>query len=304
MQVEVGEDASGPRSPPVCPKGPAGVSPSRKGGTSRCGADDPSVTIPEDTRMVRAHSGARRQRPPAGILDPGMFGGETRRCMTRARAWHEHEDVQRERNPQMDGGASLASDVSEQVRWSRKGRSREGGLGASSPLHSIHVDPACRPRKGVRPGAVFVASSGVDTTSGPMGFSSAGPPQGGLDPGSPQGGPRDGGWSVSVPWACLLPPVLRWFPTRRVTPVLSGPSDAAPRKRVSPAGNGQESPSPRAQPRRFGLARSDPHRSVRTPMATVRTHASSGPPRGSGGCSLPLRSFGSGRGQAMKGRRM
>jgi hypothetical protein len=68
--------------------------------------------------------------------------------MTRARAWHEHEDVQRERNPQMDGGASLASGVSEQVRWSRKGRSREGGLGASSLLRSIHVDPVCRSPQG------------------------------------------------------------------------------------------------------------------------------------------------------------
>lgn len=131
-----------------------------------------------------------------------------------------------------------------------------------------------RPRKGVGADAVFVASSGMDTTSGP----DASPPA------------CRKAWSVGRAIRCRGPASstgLRWSPDPPGLLVVSGPSErGAAQAEPWSAGFRQGSPTPRAQPRRFGLARSVLHWSVRTPRAAERTHAPSGPPRGSGGRSL------------------
>lgn len=103
---------------------------------------------------------------PLGILDTGMVRRGDLTSMTRPELARTR-DVLRVRNPHPDGGTSLAGGVSEQVRRSRKGRSREGGLGASSLLRSIHGDLCPSAPRGCPTDGVFVASPGVDTTSGP-----------------------------------------------------------------------------------------------------------------------------------------
>jgi len=124
------------------------------------------------------------------------FVGETRPSMTRLEPGTNTRTSSGHANPRMDGDAPLASGVSEQVRRSREGRSREGGLGASSPLRSVHVDPVPPTPQGCRGGRGPVASPGTDTSSGPTSPL----------PGLPQGGPSE---RASVPWACQPPPGLR-----------------------------------------------------------------------------------------------
>lgn len=174
-------------------------------------------------------------------------------------------DVLRVRNPHLDGGASLASGVSEQVRRSRKGRSREVGLGASSLLRSIHGDLADRPLAGVR--AEGSSSPAQAWTRRPARIASS--------PVLPQG--SSGGSERRCRGPAEPPPVSG----RRGSPRPS--SCARARSGVVPAGKSH----PRAQPRLSGLARSSPHRLVRTPTVTVRTHDGPVPREGlGGGCLL------------------
>lgn len=169
-------------------------------------------------------------------------------------------------NPRMDGDAPLASGVSEQVRRSREGRSREGGLGASSPLRSVHVDPVPPAPQGCRGGRGHRRQSRHGHIVRPE------------EPSPRSAARRSVGASLG---AVGLPasPGLRSEG--------SNPPVCPPRKR-GVVGRRQGSPAPRAQPRTRGLARYGLHRSHRTPTSTERTHGPPGPREGPGGQQPPV----------------
>lgn len=179
-------------------------------------------------------------------------------------------DVLRVRNPHLDGGASLASGVSEQVRRSRKGRSREGGLGASSLLRSIHGDLADRPLAGAR--AEGSSSPAQAWTRRPARIASS--------PGPPA---RVFRWQrASVPWACRTSPGLR---SEGFTPPIELRASAVR------CGTGREVPptcaAPSLRPRAVQPSPAGSH------ADGDGTHARRpGPPRGSGRRLPPGSGFG------------
>ena len=244
---------------------------------------------------------ARRRRPPAGILDPGMS--------VRGDPPVHDPSPSLARTRGRPAGTQPASWTAAH-RWRAVCRSRCDGPARGGRVRVASEPPPCcarftstlsaGPRKGDRPGRGLRRRLGCGHDVRPDEPSPLARRKV-VQPVRRKVARREQALRCRGPaFSTGSPVVLR----RAGSPVVWGPSDDAPRKRVSPAGTWRGSPTPRAQPRRFGLARSDPHRSVRTPMATERTHAPPGPPRGSGGRSLPLRSFGRGRGQATMGRRL
>lgn len=187
--VEVGEDASGLRSPQVGPRGQAGDSPARASG---CGADDHGVDRRRTPDGRRAATASRR-RDDRGVLDSGAFRRGDPAVRDPACEW-----VRRRSRP---AGAQPASRTSEGAtgEWSPAGgrRSREGpSFGRASELGSSCLrftqTVAC---SGLWADSAWWSSSpdtSVDATSG---VNDEGPAMVLMSP---------------IPWACARPQRELW----------------------------------------------------------------------------------------------